>query len=260
MHILKSLINKTKNIFKREFKENIFFLHIPKCGGTSIKRAIERNYPSGDRVAMLDPVASSNAAKLFDYPTLKFRENLLLYFMRINNMKYISGHYCFSEIAFREFHDKFVFITVLREPVSRWISLYFYNKYKKSNHFKTQADFAEYLQSELGHSVGHTYVKFLCGVDNSIDYTSRQAIERAKKNLDKFDIVGCLEYQEDFIKQFERRFGARLALKRENQSPVAESFKSSVITEEVEEKIRLICEPDIEVYQYAIDKFVKANH
>lgn len=259
--IFKSIIRRSKNIFRGRLKENIFFLHIPKCGGTSIRHAIEKDYSTSDnKIAILDPSASFNAAKLSDLRTLKFRENLLLYFMSMKNVKYISGHFSFSEIAFREFHNKFVFITVLREPVRRWISVYFYNKYKKSNHCKIETDLTTYMQSEEGQSRGHAYIRFLGGVDEKMDYTSKQAIDRAKRNIDKFDIVGCLEYQENFIQQFENRFSVRLAIKMENQSPTVETFRKSIITEEIKEKIKNICEPDLEIYQYAINKFVKGNH
>ncbi len=257
----KSVLRRTKNNFYGRLKENIFFLHIPKCGGTSIRHAIEKNYSTSDnKIAILDPSASFNAAKLSDLRTLKFRENLLLYFMNMKDVKYITGHFGFSEIAFHEFHNKFIFITVLREPVRRWISVYFYNKYKKSNHCKIETDLTTYMQSEEGESRGHTYIRFLGGVDEKMDYTSKQAIDRAKRNLDKFDIVGLLEYKENFIQQFGNRFGVRLVIKMENPSPTMETFRKSIITEEIKEKIKKICEPDLEIYQYAIDKFVKKNH
>jgi len=73
----------------------------------------------------------------------------------------------------------------------------------------------------------------LCEASNEFpnrDYTSQQAIDRAKKNLGKFDIVGCLEYIENFLKEFENRFGVRLKLEKRNQNPVTESIRKSIIT------------------------------
>ncbi|MCF6153329.1 MAG: hypothetical protein E3K38_13805 [Candidatus Kuenenia stuttgartiensis] len=264
MQFFKSILNRAKNLYAWGLKENIFFMHIPKCGGTSISHAISRKYLTPDftrnRIVSLDTYASSNTAKLLDLQTLKFRENLLLYFMNMKNVKYISGHFSFSEIAFREFHNKFAFVTVLREPVKRWISVYFYSRYKESTHCKIETDITTFIQSKEGKSKGHAYIRFLGGIDEEMDYTSKQALDRAKGNLDKFDIVGFLEYKENFIQQFENRFGVRLALKKENPSPVTQIFKDSVITEEIIEKIKTICKPDIEIYQYAVDKFVKRNH
>ena len=275
MSLFKSLLKRASNLLHGCLEEDIFFLHIPKCGGSSISYAIGWHYLTldirkGRGFVSLDPAASSNVIRITnktnypynttdDHPVLKFRENLLLYFMSQKNTKYISGHFTFSEIAYREFGDQYAFVTILRDPVKRWISSYFYNRYKKADHIKIEADITTYLQSEFGRSQGYECVKFLGGADLAGDYTSKQAIDRAKKNLHKFDVVGCLEYQEIFLKQFEDRFGVRLKLEKRNLNPTSESHRRSIITEEIEEKIRAICRPDCEIYQYVIDHFVKAH-
>lgn len=141
MLLLKSLFKRAYNTFHGCLKDNICFLHIPKCGGMSIRDAVSSCYRTLDirkdlYLVSIEPVASSNVVKLMnqtdypydttdDYPILKLRENLLLYFMNKKNTKYISGHFTFSEIAYREFHGKYAFITVLRDPVKRWIFILF---------------------------------------------------------------------------------------------------------------------------------------
>ncbi len=125
-------------------------------------------------------------------------------------MKYITGHFSFSEIGYRKFYGAYAFIIVLWDPVKRWSSLYFFNRYKKLDHFKIEDNITTFLLSKYGKSQGRAYVKFLGGADNDRDYVSQQAIDRVKKNLGKFDIVGYLENQESFLKQFEDRFGVKL--------------------------------------------------
>lgn len=273
---LKSLLRRADNMLRGGLKENIVLLHLPKCGGTSINHAINCHYQTLDlradnRSVSLSAPASSNVVKLLDqtdypydttddYAILKLRENLLLYFLSLQNNKYISGHFPFSEIAYREFHGKYAFITVLRDPVRRWISSYFFNRHKDSDHRKIEEDITMHLRSPFGQSQGYEYVKFLGGADQAGNYTSRQAIDRAKRNLDKFDVVGFIEYKEDFLKKFEERFGVRLELETRNKNPTSESYRKSIVTQEVEEKIKVICKPDCEVYQYAIDNFLKASH
>ncbi|WP_347275218.1 hypothetical protein [Candidatus Kuenenia sp.] len=276
MHIFRSVFKRAFNLICGGVKGNIFFLHVPKCGGVSISRAIGCCYYTlnirndYNLVASLDPVASAKAINFVnqkefpydtsdDYPILKFRENLLLYYMSQNNKKYIYGHFSFSEIAYRNFSNKYVFVTVLRNPIKRWISLYFFNRYKKQDHCKMEDDITVYLESKFGQAQGYEYVKFLGGLDNEGDYTSKNAINRAKNNIDKFDIVGFIEYEENFLNQFKKRFAVKLNIEKKNQSPAPESLRNSIITEEIEEKIREICRPDLEVYQYAIEKFAKIN-
>jgi len=269
-----SLLARSHNLFRGRLKDNIFFLHIQKCGGSSINQAIKSCYQTlnitQDRyLSHLDSEAAFKAVQMSggqtnlsagtinDYPILQFRENLLLYYMSQQRIRYIAGHFSFSATAYQHFFEKYAFVTVLRDPVERWISAYFYNRYKKAGDRKLDADFTAYLDSELGRSRGYTCVKLLGGANPAGDYTSEQAITRAKDNLQKFTVVGCLEYQEDFVRQFEQQFGRKLKIRSTNQSPKSKAYRRSLITEEIEEKIREICKPDVEVYQYAVDNFVQ---
>jgi sulfotransferase famil protein len=273
---LRSLITRTHNLFQGVPKENIFFLHLPKCAGTSISHAIKACYQTLDLKAnssllSISAKASSDVVKMIDQtdyphditddsPILAVREHLLLYFMSLDTTKYISGHFTFSDVAYREFHSKYAFITVLRDPVNRWISSYFFNRYKSNDHRKIEEDITTHLQSKFGQSQGYEYVKFIGGADRTGNYTSRSAIDRAKNNLHKFDIIGFLEHQDVFLKQFQHRFGKKLKIEKKNQNPVLKTQRESVISDEIKAKIKECCKPDCEVYQYALDKFLKTNH
>lgn len=272
-----SVIARSNNLFNGSLKENIFFLHIHKCGGSSINQAIKSCYLTWDitkdrRLVHLDSHAAFNAAqKCIDqtnfpseqtdtYHLLRFRENLLLYYMDQKDINYIAGHFSFSATAYEYFFKKYAFITVLRDPVARWISFYFYNRNKQRGPFKIDTELEAFIESERGQRQGYEYVKFLGGADQAGDYTSAQAINRAKENLHKFSIVGCLEYQGDFVKQFEERFGRKFKIGVSNQSPKSEPERKSIISEGIKEKVREVCKPDIEIYQYAINNFVKMKN
>jgi hypothetical protein len=244
--------------------ERCVFLHVPKCGGTSIDIALNRHYAKESK-AHLHPDASLKAAQLrchFDSPfgppnidkLFRFREYVLLYYLSQPQLRFISGHFNFSKIALDAFGEEGTFITVLRNPVERLISLYFFNRYKKSNHFKLNMDIDDYLSSEDGQAQGSLYVRFFNDVGNPLDCRCQATIENAKSNLDRLDIVGCLEHKGLFIKQLEERFKVKIKLRRYNKAVISDSFKETIVTDAIKNRIIEICRPDMEVYQHVIDR------
>lgn len=266
---------RTHNLLNGCLEDKILYYHIPKCGGTSIRKALKSCYLSWDprtssRLFVLNAAASFHAAQknaeqdlstdtADDYSILKLREKLLLYYMYQNKINFISGHFVFSETAYQNFSDKYSCITILRDPVERWISSYFFNAFKKDDHRKINMEIEEYLQSEFSRSQGYEYVKFLGGISETADYSSAQAIDRAKENLQKFRLVGFLEHMEVFIQNFEKTFNRRLRIEALNQNPKQSSFRDSIVTADVRKKIEEICKPDIEIFQYAMENFLAAN-
>jgi hypothetical protein len=61
-------------------KEPIFFLHLPKCGGTSIANAIQRRYRASE-IGHLDNKACVKAAQYLGRDLDDYRRDLLLYYV-----------------------------------------------------------------------------------------------------------------------------------------------------------------------------------
>ncbi len=266
MAIVRPILTRVNNLVSGSLEAKIVFVHLPKCGGTSITSAIGERYKtlsfrrsSGD--IAINAGASLKASKTFfgpdpfgdDYRSvLQFREYLLLYYLNLPDTRFIQGHFGFSDSAYREFENDFAFITVLRDPVKRWISAYFYNRYRTDCDWKIRDDLLEYLDSQRARANGCEYVKKLHGsLDSNVDYTSSEAIDKAKSNLDKFAVVGFLEDLDGFRKIFRDRFGVDLGIGWRNSGPKSFDFVKSVATEEVLDRIREICIPDLAVYQHA---------
>jgi hypothetical protein len=242
-------------------KRRIFFLHVPKCGGTTVHKAILGTFKVGQQLLAnrqfhLNPDASLRASLLDGESLGSLRTKLLLYYMSIPKCRYISGHFQYSDAAVREFGREWTFLTLLREPVSRWFSLYFYNRFKQSHHFRITCDLEEFANSERGAAAGCSYVRMFVETPDQRSNFSEAVIQQAIANIDNFALVGLLERLDLFSRDFHDLFGSRLNLGRRNTSPVAKSEQQ--ISERVRRRVEEICEPNRRIYE-AVAKRVLAG-
>ena len=265
-----SRLNNT--LFNGGIRENIFYLHVPKCGGRSIETANKRCFITldvrKDRFLIRhNSQAAARAAHVLygsdythgttadDYEEVRLAEEQLAYYMSLKSVRYISGHVTFNEAIYKAFGDRFKYVTVIRHPVRRWVSHYFYVRYRESDRGIINDDLIDYLKTDRAKSIGHHYVKYLGGGREDSDYRSDEAVESAKANLHKLEVVGFLENLDGFVESFKKRFGVTLAIGAKNQSPASNKLRENEMTEEAMEMIQEICRPDLEIYNYAKENF-----
>ena len=197
------LRNRLRRVHKVHPDHRIFFMHIAKCGGSSITNALRDSFtplnPFADQVIFhLDPYAAHQAATMSRQEPLDYNRKLLRYCLGCSEYKYVYGHFSFDEMAYETYRDQFAFVTVLRNPVDKWFSLYFYNRYKKSDFFKIEENLEDFVHTPTAVGYGCDYVMQFAGDYardhySYADYTSDTAIKHAIENLKKFHLVGCLE-------------------------------------------------------------------
>jgi hypothetical protein len=239
-------------------RQRVVFLHVPKCGGTSLASAIVDRIPgktwhlhaqaSAEAAGLWSPGAKASSAT-GDYEVLRFREMLLLYGLSDPNVQYADGHFPFSETAMKGYPEA-AWMTLLREPVSRWQSHYFFDRYKANPHAALTIGLDEHIASDYGMSQGNDYVKFIGGARQDGDYRSQAAIARAKANLDRIALVGVLSDLEGLQRRFSERFGPPLHVPKLNKSPAPAGAREAM-TPERKEQVRVLCAPDIAVYEHA---------
>lgn len=227
--------------------QRIFFLHLPKCGGVSLKRALSRAF-GAQNLARLDSMASWRAAKIRGEDLMDYRRSLLFYYMKMDDINVIAGHFSWSDDVYDRFSQDWEYITLLRNPIRRWFSHYFYDRYRGDTYFSIEKDLPAFLHSERAREMGTLYTRRLS--DPQITDLNR-AVDQAKVNLEKFEILGLLEDMDAFVDQFSDRFGIRLSIPRKNTNPAEDHKYEAQENEEYIHRVKELCSNDMEIYDHA---------
>lgn len=234
---------------------NILFLHIPKCGGTSLRYAIRKTYGNRRKQERfcfkLDGSSARKCSQIFEEGNQEYRKKILAYVMSIEKYKYIHAHVAYSEPIYQKFGDKWHYITMLRDPLSQWFSQYFYDT-REDSEVRIDSDLETFLDSDRAILMGNTYVRKLTDGIPGLEASQPKAIKQAIENLDKFTLVGVIEELDIFIKNYNSVFAVPLKVKQFNKNPVSKAKQKQKITEQVNKKVREICQPNWEVYQAAL--------
>lgn len=170
----------------RPGNHTIIFLHMPKAAGMSLNAILKKQY-GADRILEVDPKRPRKAyLDIVNMPVwvaLKLRG--------------ISGH------AIWEIHKwlpkPFVYMTVLRDPVERVLSFYSYVAASPSHHLYTKMmndnmkldDFLDWSESTF--ETSNLQTKLLSSSNPFYETYMPDAFERARRNLEKYFLVGLAE-------------------------------------------------------------------
>ena len=253
-NVFDQLISRTRQSLGGDrLDQKLFYIHLAKCGGTSVEKAIRMKYQTLDprrdrRLHSVEAVPARKAVALTDIRNFDFREIMLLYYMARPSTLCVSGHFPFSQRAFDEFSDDFKFVTLLRHPVKRWISQYFHHRFNDPSHpDKTELSPQEFVETEQARQFGATFVSSFQGPpdpDGNID----KAIAEAIKNLRQMHLVGRLEQLDQFAAEFKELFKVTLKIPHLNVSRASGKQKKDAIDKATMARIEELCAPDLAVY------------
>ena len=236
--------------------ERVCFLHVPKCAGRSIRTALADALSVPDapepQWVRIRAKSSATAAELLGQDLFGLRDSLLAYSLAHRTARFVSGHFRFVPRVFDAFSRDWFFVTLLREPVDRFISEYYFNRYKSSDHFRIQEDLAVFVRTERGREMGEKYVRLFAGPAFAhAGGDDPGAIAQAAANLGRFQIVGLFEDLPGFVRWLESDLGVRLSLRHLNHSPRPAGILEKELTTELIEEIRVLCAPSQAVYAQA---------
>lgn len=240
-------------------KYTLIFLHIPKTGGVTLQSIIRKQFLRGPLLEV-GVVKGKVCYEKFDQMCEKGQIECQV----------LMGHLQFGVGRFLTLPAKY--ITMLRDPVNRYISQYYDILKKKRypcNKFlrrKVIADFNDYshlqgksieyfVRSNIGDEYANLQTRYLCSIDNKT-FVNRDFLEIAKKNLKyKIECFGLLERFDESMLLLKKFLGLKniYYIKKNvtTERMIVAPELSSKTVELIKEKNRY----DIELYSFAQELF-----
>jgi hypothetical protein len=250
-------IAKTKQLggrwlrFARALDARIVFLHVPKCGGNSLRLALRDVYRSpfsggGPRRLHVSPGASRRAAASLGVSVEAFRDALLRYHLRDDaKCRLFTGHFFWPEGLLEEFPDV-SFVTLLRDPVAHFLSNYYESREKGRSGESLEA----FLESRAARRIGTRFVRNFAG-DFEPEKLEPAHVELARSRLAQVAVLGVLEDLPGFADDFQRRFGARLRLPHANAGTLRQRAARTELTDALRARIAERVAMNQELYDFA---------
>ena len=232
--------------------KTLVFVHLPKCGGTTLRTHL---------LGYFDP---ARVLKVYsDYDWICERVDALI--DRGVKLQYVYGHFFYG--IHQLLPTECAYITMLREPVVRMASHYHDAKRSRRSGAREQmarhCSLVEYAGAWPW--LGYSMVNKLAGIDFRTESAmrlwdrplDRALIDRAKRNLvEAFDFFGLLERFDDSMKLFQHTFGWDMTNMAPRNVNRARPRRPELSAEEQQEMQR-ICAGDIELYEFAREKFAE---
>ncbi len=231
-------------------------MHVPKCAGTSLTTALFKDRVRfvdliTNRIAVLDAAGSVKKAEKSSLPLHLYRAQALEKLLEARKTL-VCGHFGCSQDLVARYRHSHLFITVIREPVRRWISHYFYDRYRRRKLFydpwQINQPLEEFVETHRAHSAGRMYVAAFAAQPTKHHIGDDELAKRAVATLEQFDLVGRLENIDAFLDGYGDLTGSTLKFPRQNINPVAEQHMLEQIAPNTMSKIEQLCQPDIAVY------------
>jgi len=228
----------------------LIFVHLPKCGGTTLNRLLEWEYGLFDVFVVDGRFYRWSYNKLIKTDMAKFSQ-----------MRVFRGHMPFG--IHRLLDRPVTYMTVVRDPIDRLISEYYYRKgrwqHQYEDHQMKRQTLEEYITKNPQQNL---QTKLLAGQVKNYDFLAERCdattLEVAKENLERyFSLVGLTERFEQSLALAKLAYGweiRRYTNFRVNPGRPSKDKLSDAIKSLIAEHNHL----DVELYKYSTNLFERA--
>ena len=244
----------------------LLFLHIPKAAGTTLRNIVERQF--SPHVTFNIPGTRAGLA-IQQFQNLPEQER--------RHIRLVEGHMPYGLHQYLSVPA--TYITMLRDPVDRVISHYYFVLGLPHHHLHHEVtsqhmSLADYVQKRVTMEVFNDQTLLISGAERAEsrpssdhasgdsgtyqEYATEETLRIAKRNLaEHFSVVGLSERFDESLLLFKREFGWRNIYYVKHNVTRERPLKEEVPPEE-RALIERHNELDIELYRYARERFERA--
>ena len=223
--------------------ERLLFLHIPKTAGTTIRKLIAE-FLGEERVTP-------------SLPTMFLDEAL----MRYADYAAVCGH--FRSRQGQVLPTDRISITVLRDPLERFLSDYSFRKFDNDRRLVDERvrmldinDFvARLTDADMEELNLQTFLLFPLGTDSRTVLSWQERTEAARRALERFSLIGVQEELDDFACMLRARFGRSDHEDLAFVNTSSRRIGAADLSRSSRRKLEKMLAPDNSVYAAAIARF-----
>jgi len=223
--------------------DKLLFIHIPKTGGSTLQSILDRNYNRNEVFNV------QNNRKALEFGNLSIEER--------QAKMVIKGHMAFGHHSFFPQENNVSYITMLREPIKRLISNYYFILKQKNHHTHQKLvdnDYSlkNYVESGIIANTENAQVRLLSNnIDAAHGSCTTVMLDEAKKNLEAhFSVIGINEYFDESILLMQEHYQWKSPYYL-RANVTGHSVKPRDLDSETIETITAYNKLDIELYEWS---------